>query len=285
MHHTLSRSKFPALLKAIADPPTHLFYRGNIALLHTPLLSIIGARAHSSYAPRVLQRWIPSIVGAGITTVSGLALGTDSIVHRETIASNGSTIAVLGSGIDIIAPTSHTQLAESIIEHNGLLLSEYPPGTPARKHHFVARNRIIAGIASTTLIIEAAKKSGTRITAEFALEEGRNVCCVPGDVTRPTSEGTNELLKQGAQLITATNEILELYNKSTHANNAIKALPQHLTAIERHVIEQVFSEPQEIDTLLQTPHYSANQLLQTISQLELRGHIIRDSNNRIQSNV
>lgn len=201
---------YPAALTELYDPPLALFTKGIVP--STPMIAIVGSRNNSIYGARVCNAIVSVLVHAGATIVSGLARGIDSIAHRSCIERGGRTIAVLGSGIDTqsIAPISHVPLAETIIETGGALISEYPPYTPASVYSFPKRNRIIAGLCDAVIIIEAAKKSGTRTTAHIALDLGRDLYAVPNSIYEETAEGVNMLIQEGATPITNIYELPQL---------------------------------------------------------------------------
>ncbi|MFT8741230.1 MAG: DNA-processing protein DprA [Liquorilactobacillus satsumensis] len=206
---TLFDEDYPKLLRETYAPPNVLFCRGDLALLNDHLLlAVVGARQNSVYAQEVLQVLLPEVVSSGIVTLSGLARGVDSLAHKQTISNGGRTVAVIGSGLDIFYPPQN-RLLQQAIARNGLVLSEYGLGIPPRRHHFPARNRIIAGLAETTLVIEARHHSGSLITANLALQENRNVLAVPGPITSPLSVGTNELLLAGAKPVLKAQDIIE----------------------------------------------------------------------------
>jgi len=199
---------YPLSLKNIYNPPLVIFYKGTYSLIHTHCLGIVGSRLSTEYGYGACSHLIPDLVKHHVTIVSGLAKGIDTKSHMEAINNNGPTIGVIGTGINIAYPKENKAL-QSEISRNHLLLSEYPPHTTPKKHHFPFRNRIIAGISSGVLVVEAKKRSGSLITARQALEEGRDVFCIPGSIFHPTSIGTNELIKEGAKLVTDAEDILE----------------------------------------------------------------------------
>jgi DNA processing protein len=199
---------YPRLLKEIFDPPQLLYMKGNIQLLNRRMLGVVGSRRITPYGQHTLQKIIPPLIHENITIVSGLAKGVDTFAHRLAINNNGSTIAVLGSGLFHIYPKENQQIADEMAKSQ-LLISEYPPGTSPRKWHFPMRNRIISGLGEGVLIIEAKEKSGSLITADQAMEQGREVFAVPGSILTDTSTGTNYLIQQGAKLVTNHIDILE----------------------------------------------------------------------------
>ncbi|MBM6613760.1 DNA-processing protein DprA [Desemzia sp. RIT804] len=192
--------QFPEYLRHIYDPPALLFYKGNIGLAKENLLSVVGSRVHSPYTTEVLRQFIPVLVEKKLVLVSGLAKGVDTQTHQLTLQKSGKTIAVIGCGLDYYYPKENQMLQDEIAK-NHLLLSEYPMGTKPLKHHFPMRNRIIAGLSMGTLVIEAKYRSGSLITANLALREGREVFAVPGDITNPFCAGTNDLIVQGATCV------------------------------------------------------------------------------------
>ena len=200
-------SHYPALLKEIYNPPALLFYGGNLTLLKRPSLAVIGSRAASAYGLAVTRKLIPDLLKEGYTIVSGLARGIDTAAHQMTLQHQGQTIGILGAGLDVYYPQENQRLQEDLRKRH-LLLSEYLPGTPPRRHHFPARNRIIAGLTQGTIIIEAKIRSGTLITAQLALESGREVFAVPGSILTEHSSGLHALIQDGAKCVQTSTDIL-----------------------------------------------------------------------------
>jgi len=190
-------NEYPKRLLDLPDPPLVLFCRGSSRLLAGPAIGIVGARKASPYGLRTARSFARHVAGQGVAVVSGLALGIDGAAHRGALEAHGPTISVLGSGLDRIYPAAHAPLAGKIAQE-GLLLSEYPPDTPPARHRFPERNRIVSALSDRLLVVEAGEKSGSLITAGFSLELGRDVFCVPGDLDRPVSRGTNRLIADGA---------------------------------------------------------------------------------------
>jgi DNA processing protein len=208
---SINNPDFPALLREINDPPHTLFFRGKLPNTDSPTLAVVGTRKFTAYGKSACQEIVGPLVKQGIIIVSGLALGIDGIAHQIATDNNSPTIAVLGGGVDkrTVAPTSHRNLAEQIIATGGAVLSEYPPGFEPTIYSFPARNRIIAGLSSGTLVIEAAEKSGALITARCALDYNRDVFAVPHALNSPTGIGPNNLLKMGAKVVTKATDIIE----------------------------------------------------------------------------
>jgi DNA processing protein len=201
---------FPALLGAIHDPPPELYLRGSAgaSLLDGPAVAVVGARSCSSYGRAVARSLARELAAAGVVVVSGMARGIDGEAHRGALDARGVTLAVLGCGVDRDYPAAHAELARRICER-GLVLSEYEPGVEPAPWRFPARNRIIAGLARATVVVEARERSGALITADFALEEGREVLAVPGEITSALSAGTNALLRLGATPVTCAGDVRE----------------------------------------------------------------------------
>lgn len=199
--------EYPNILKEIYDPPISLYCKGNQTILNRKAIGIVGCRNATEYGKSATKYFAYHLAKQGINIVSGLAKGIDSYSHRGAIYAEGNTIAVVGNGLDRVYPRENELLAKKIIEKGGTILSEYPLGTEPNKINFPARNRIISGISKGILIVEAKEKSGALITVDFALEQGRDVFVVPGNINSMYSVGTNRLIQQGAKLVTNYNEI------------------------------------------------------------------------------
>jgi DNA processing protein len=199
---------YPESLSALRDAPIFLWYRGNLNALRQQGIAMVGSRGATPGAIEWTQNTAAALAGSGITVVSGLALGIDGAAHLGAVQEGGATIAVMGTGPDIIYPARHRALADNII-HNGLLLSEFPPGTRAQARHFPSRNRIISGLSCATVVVEAGIKSGTMITARLAADQGRDVLAVPGALANPLSAGPHQLIREGAMLVENADQILD----------------------------------------------------------------------------
>ena len=205
----LNSKYYPEKLKNINGKPRELYCLGNLELLNYKSIAVIGSRNYSNYGKRAAMEFSYNLAKENICIVSGMARGIDSFAHEATLKSKGKTIAVLGSGLDVIYPKENIKLYEDIIKNDGLIISEYLLGTPPRKQNFPARNRIISGLSDGVLVIEARKNSGTNITVDFALEQGKDVFVIPGDIYSKTSDGTNFLIKEGAIPVTNYKDILD----------------------------------------------------------------------------
>ena len=208
---------YPPLLREIFDPPVLLFYRGTLPNPEKPLVAVVGTRKPSSQAARRAYVLGRELGLAGIPVVSGLALGIDSMAHRGNIEGRAATIAVLGSGPDLVYPSSNRDLARKILQNGGIILSEYPPGTGPFKSHFPARNRIISALARGLVIVEAPEKSGALITAAFALEQGKDLWVDGNFVSSPGSAGTGRLAEDGAKQLSSAEDILSEWNLDSHS--------------------------------------------------------------------
>jgi DNA processing protein len=206
---TWSDAAYPVALSVIADPPPALWVRGNLATLSGPAVAIVGSRAGSPYSLTVAERLAADLAARGVVIVSGLARGVDSAAHRGALAAPGATIAVLGSGVDVMYPAEHRPLARDIEEAGGAIVGELVPGTPPQPQFFPLRNRIISGLSRAVLIVEAGEKSGSLITARCALDQGRDVLAVPGNVLSGRNRGGHALLRDGAKIVESADDILE----------------------------------------------------------------------------
>jgi len=280
-HVTIFDEDYPQLLAECSDPPIALFYSGNLKTLHRPCVSIIGARACTTYGIQTTRLIAGELARFGFTVVSGLALGIDAIAHEAALQVNGATASVLGSGIKVIYPKQHIQLARDIVRHKGIVLTEFPPQEPPKPYHFPMRNRIISALSHATIVIEAEKKSGTLITAQFCLEQGRELFAVPGPLNRPTSEGTHSLISKGeAHIFTSVADFLSHFKNLI--NGAISLEKQLKIEINDPIMRKIYDslDPFEstcFDSLLaemgQSLEISPGQLGAKLTQMETKGLI------------
>lgn len=268
---TINDEVYPSQLKEIASAPPVFYIRGEKNILSNKSIAVVGSRKFSSYGQRVTENLTRELVRAGLTIVSGLALGIDGVAHQATLASDGATIAVLGTGIDdeTIYPREHFNLAIRILENGGALITEFPPKTPSLKQNFPARNRIMAGLALGTLVIEAAENSGSLITANCALEFNREVFAVPGDIFSPQSAGTNDLIKKGAKLVSSAADILtELNLSQSHPAPALKNY-EPKTEEAKMIWKVLSNEPLHIDKISKMTKLDTATVSSLLSTLEI----------------
>ena len=269
----LGDRRYPQLLTEIADPPVILYYRGALPAADAIMLAAIGTRKITTYGRSVVPHIISPLVSAGITIVSGMAYGVDALVHTQAIEQGLPTIAVLGSGLDekSLYPKEHVLLADAILNAGGCLMSEYAPGTPGYKQNFIARNRIISGLSMGTLVIECSLKSGSLITAQYALEQNRRVYAVPGQIYAHESQGPNNLLKMGAQPVTDAADILQDLNISPELT--IDAELAATTPTEALLLGILTSSPLSSDALVKQTGLETAAVSTALSFLEMKGVI------------
>jgi DNA processing protein len=256
-----SSPEFPQVLRAIHDPPTGLFLRGAAKpeLLARPSVAIVGARASSGYGASVARSLARGLAAAGLVVVSGLARGIDAEAHRGALEANGTTVAVLGCGIDRNYPAAHAELARRVTD-SGLIVSEYAPGVEPAPWRFPARNRIVAGLCAVTVVVEARERSGALITADLALEEGREVFAVPGEITSSLSAGTNALLKLGAAPLTSAADVLASFGIE----------PEPVQTEASPLLELL---PASADELVRKTGLAAGDVARALVELELEGRV------------
>ncbi|MBP6924221.1 MAG: DNA-processing protein DprA [Candidatus Pacebacteria bacterium] len=272
-----SRDFFPAL-REIPQPPASLNYRGTLPPPHLTLLSVVGSRQYTSYGKQVVDELIGGLKGYPIGIVSGLALGIDSLAHEAALKNNLYTLAVPGGGLgdDVIYPASHKNLAYRILEAGGGLMSEYVPDFRATEWSFPKRNRIVAGVSRGTLLVEAAEKSGTLITARMTADYNRELMVVPGNIFSKTSAGIHQFLKLGATPVTCAKDILEVLQVAEMGVTETLPLPP-LSTTEEKVIS-LLTEPRHRDELIRLLNMSTPEATQLLMMMELSGHISAHDN-------
>ncbi len=272
---TLDSPDFPVLLREIPTPPAVLYYKGTLLEEDIRAVAMVGTRHCTPYGRQMAFSIGRDLASAGVTVVSGLALGIDGQAHRGALDGGGRTLAVLGSGVDQIYPPSHRELAERIVE-NGAIMSDYPPGTKPDARNFPPRNRIIAGLSRGIVVVEAPNRSGALITVDFAADYGRDVMCLPGHANSEASAGCHRILRDGARLVTSAREILEDLGMGVPAEGEAKQQTFPMTDDERHLYKYIRWEPMHIDELAASagiPSHAAGALL---TLLELKG-AVRDT--------
>lgn len=269
---TLLDEDYPAKLKGIYDPPIVIYIKGK-GEFNGPLIAMVGARKASSYGKWAAYQFAKELSEVGVGIVSGLALGIDTASHQGVVDHNGYTIAVLACGLDQCYPTSNSRLGEQILK-NGCLISEYSPGTLPLKHHFPARNRLISGLSDGVVIIEAAEKSGALITVDFALQQGKEVYSLPGNVNQLQSKGTNGLIRDGAKILLDIDDIIEDLEKSYPGLRCQSvSTNDQLSESEAQIYALIKEGPIHIDMLSYRSRLKIQELFGILTALELKGFI------------
>ena len=272
---TVEDSVYPKLLQEIASPPFLLFYLGNLELLQRKQLAVIGARRFTEYGRMVVNKIVPELVQAGLVITSGLAQGIDSLAHQACLQANGFTVAVLGMGLAEAQKNSYQQkLISEIVAKGGLVVSEYHPFQPASNYTFPARNRIVSGLSLGVLVVEAGLKSGTSITANYALEQNRELFAVPGSIFSDKSIGTHHLLKQGAQLVTGAGDILESFNFFVKQSSSRQKEDKNLEfedEVEEKIYSKLSGEPISLEQLIKSSGLDSATVAEKVSFLEIKG--------------
>ena len=269
---TLADDTYPSLLLEIGDPPPVLYAHGRIDLLRQPAIAVVGSRNASAQGARNAEQFARSLGDAGLTIVSGLALGIDAAAHRGGLASRASTIAVLGTGIDVVYPTRNAELAAEIAAH-GLLLSEFPLGTSAIAHNFPRRNRLISGLARGCLVVEAAVESGSLITARCGADQGREVFAIPGSIHSPLSKGCHALIKSGAKLVESAEDVLAELSGFRASGFANAATSTAAGEADSGILAVMGHDPVDVDSLCTRAGLSAEQVASELLRLELDGRV------------
>ncbi|MCL2337045.1 MAG: DNA-processing protein DprA [Firmicutes bacterium] len=263
---------YPAQLKNIYDPPPVLYARGDRNSLHELGVALVGARRATAYGLSVAEKLARELAASGVVVISGMARGIDTAAHRGALKGGGKTAAVLGCGLDVIYPRENAKLADEIAA-NGVVLSEFPPGSQPEAWHFPVRNRVISGLAKIVVVVEATEKSGALITANVALEQGRDVMAVPGQITAANSRGTNNLIKQGAAVVLDAADIKaelglgELFKPQTPEQAGHLQMNEDETLISRLIAY----DPVAVETLVQKTGLPAGRVLTALMYLEMKG--------------
>ena len=276
--------RYPSRLLTIADPPLVLWYRGRLEACEPPAVAIVGSRAASPVALEVAATLASDLARRGVTIISGLARGVDGAAHRGAL-STGVTVGVLGCGVDVVYPQSHRALASAVVER-GALVSEFTPGTPALPHHFPVRNRIISGLSHAVIIVEAAERSGSLITARLALDQGRDVMAVPGSVAQGRNRGAHALIRDGAPLVESAEDVLRELGWSTEAATEPGASGTGTTGLFPVVSSDSLltvmpsGEACSLDWLAGEIGEPAPVVLARLLELELTGEVVRAAGGR-----
>jgi DNA processing protein len=266
---------FPRILDEIPDPPAILFYRGDLeSFASRPSVAVIGSRRASMYGLQAARSLASGIAACGVGIVSGLARGIDGEAHRGCLGAGGSTLAILGSGIDVIYPREHAALADEIAGQ-GAVVTEYPPGTGPEAFNFPERNRLISGFSLAVIVVEAGDRSGTMITVDSALEQGRDVFAVPGEITRAGSRGTNRLIREGALVATCPEDVLEALGVPTRRTAAEGGDSSGIGPEQDPVIGVLSGGPAHFDEVSRALGMNAAELQSRLLMLEISGRVIK----------
>ncbi len=264
-------SKYLQIITTIAITPKKLHFIGKIPASRIPTVAIVGSRKPTAYGKEVTYQLAFDIAKRGVIVISGLALGVDAIAHRAALDAGGKTLAVLANGVDIIYPATNRDLAYDVLAHEGAIISEYEPGTEARDFQFLERNRIVSGLSDAIIVTEAAARSGTLSTAAHALEQGREVFVVPGNITSPLSAGCNNLIKQGAHPITCAEDVLEIIAPELLRPQSL--LPLGSTPLESKIISLLQSGIRDGEELQVLSEVDIVEFSRAITMMEISGTI------------
>jgi DNA processing protein len=275
----ITSADYPPLLRQIVGAPPLLYVRGNSENLHLPQIAVVGSRRMTRGGETNAFEWSKYLAAGGFVITSGLAQGVDGIAHSGALAAMGKTIAVMGTGIDSIYPREHRRLAENIIDQGGTLVTEFDPGAPPLPTHFPRRNRIISGLSLGVLVVEAAPRSGSLITARYALEQDREVFAIPGSIHNPQSRGCHQIIKQGAHLVERAEDIIhELQGALSglavlpeQSSSALEVGEKNLLADELKLLSVLGFEPVDMDSLANDGLFSTAELSRLLVTLELKG--------------
>lgn len=281
----LNNSNYPKKLKEIKDNPNGIYIEGNESILNSKCIGIIGSRSCTSYGEKWCRFFVEEFVKHGITIVSGMAVGIDTIAHKTAIESGGKTIAVLPSGLNNIYPVENKELYDKILMSKGAVITEYDKNVKANSKKFLERNRIISGISIGVLIVEAGYRSGTSVTAKFAKHQKRDVFCIPGSLDNPKSYGTNELIKKYAELVTSPYDIVKKYGFKIEKNNINKKnkiLNKNLDVPKeyKNVLRVINNEPQDINEIAYKTGLNLKEVIPRLLMLEIKEKIKKVSGNR-----
>lgn len=273
----ITDSRYPRLLKQINDPPDKLYYKGNWETsLFDRCLAVVGSRRMTTYGKSITNKLVAQIASTGITIVSGFMYGIDATAHKAAVDAGGRTIAVMPCGIDVVHPEHQKSLYEEILENNGLIISEFEADFSPAIWTYPRRNRIIAGLSFSTMVVEAAEKSGSLITAGFAKKYKRKLFAVPGPLTSITSIGTAKLLKEGADIVTGAEDVIKEYGLTTQKTIESHIEFKGLDKLGQRIVEELQREPMEIDTLLRIINTPISKLSTALSLLELKGILFEE---------
>ncbi|MCS6956374.1 MAG: DNA-processing protein DprA [Patescibacteria group bacterium] len=284
---TVDDDGYPSLLKNISDPPICLYIKGNFDFSSLDKLfsiAIVGTRKPTNYGIQIAKKFSFELAKAGFIIISGLAYGIDTIAHQSALEAQGKTIAVLGCGVDIIYPSANKNLYEKIIEKNGAVISEFPPGQTVLKGLFVSRNRIISGLSKGVIVVEGTADSGSLITGRYAGEQGKEVFAPPSPITSELSQAPNILLKQGAKLITSVEDIFEEFNLKITPKKQ-EEIEKNFSEIEKNIFQALKEKPLAVDDLVLKLNLSINEVLKNLSIMEIKNLVKKNNQGLYEINT
>lgn len=268
---TFLDKNFPKALKNLSDSPVVLYYKGNLDCLKKPTVSIVGARKMTSYGKEVAEKFAGELASFGITIVSGLARGIDTVAHNSCITAGGTTAAILGCGLNLVYPPENINLFKKIIEKDGVIISEYPLDYPALPINFAVRNRIVSGFSSCILVVEGEEKSGTLLTASHAAEQGKTVFAIPGNITSPMSKAPLYLLKNGARIATEPKDILDELDIETKLDKRKMEKIAPDNSDESKILDILENEPLHLDELVRISGEKTSVISARLTIMEMKG--------------
>ena len=276
---SITDDNYPEKLRNIPDPPPYFYFTGQLNVLNGPSLAVVGSRKPSDYGRRITSNIVGELAASGVTIVSGLAYGIDSVAHNAALKSGGRTVAVFGNSLDIIYPAGNRKLADEI-RKTGCLISEFPRGTKPAPFNFPVRNRVISGLCEGVLVVEAQERSGALITANHALEQGRDVLAVPGNIDNRLSDGPNKLLKQGAVPISSARDIFDNFRWHRPEEEKRRSIEKpNLSGEEKVVFDHLSVKPVHLEELIRKAGLGPGKTAEALLNLELKGFIMRKPGN------
>lgn len=266
---------YPEKLKEIKNPPSRLYVLGNVEILNENAISVVGSRTNTKYGEKMCKIFTKGLVEYSINIISGLAIGIDEIAHKTCLENSGKTIAVLPSGLNNIYPAKNKKLAKEILNNGGTLISEYEPNIQADSKKFLERNRIVSALSLGTLVVEAGQRSGTRVTAKYAVEQGKKVFCIPSNLDNIKGKSTNELIRKGAILVTKVDEIIEEYKEIKFTKKEIvhKDILLNIPKELHNIYKILNNEPKDINEIILLSGESVNDVNYKLMLLEMEGLI------------
>ena len=276
----IENNLYPETLRKIKNPPKKLYVCGNKMVLNSNCISVVGSRTNTKYGEKWCKKFVKEFINYGVTIVSGMALGIDKIAHESAINNGGTTIAVMPSGFNNIYPKENLKLYEQIILSGGCVITEYNPNEKASSKKFLERNRIVSGISIATIVVEAAYRSGTSVTAKLAKEQKKDVYCIPGSLDNPKSIGTNKLIKEFAKIVLSPNDVLENYKFLHKKDKIITTNIQSIPKEYEEIYENITDIPMSTNEIAKKINADLKEIISKLTMLELDGKIRKIAGDR-----